>query len=186
MDARLSRLVGIMPPGDRAGDAVDWSHVRRHFGFDLPADYREFVAVYGGGTINDSFHVGLPFETEARHRGARHLEELTDDGLSLVEESDSIQISSSECVCWAADAQANFVFWRLLGSNPDAWPVFVVLRDGRIIDYDYSMIEFMLALIGGESPRPPITVFSPEDPVFFNWKSEMALREAGIDPWPDI
>ncbi|MGM9469305.1 hypothetical protein [Streptomyces murinus] len=41
-----------MPAPAEGGDAVDWDVLRAETGWRLPADYRDFVAVYGPGTIS--------------------------------------------------------------------------------------------------------------------------------------
>ncbi|WP_405363504.1 SMI1/KNR4 family protein [Kitasatospora sp. NBC_00085] len=46
-----------MPPHDGSGDIVDWDSVEETLGVPLPSDFRDFVAVYGAGSIDDQVEI---------------------------------------------------------------------------------------------------------------------------------
>ena len=56
----VDELTPIMPPPTCGGDPVDWDALRVDTGWELPADYRDFVAVYGMGAISDSISISTP------------------------------------------------------------------------------------------------------------------------------
>lgn len=64
----VGELLRVMAPPAVGGDTVDWEKLRTVTGWEFPADYRDFVAVYGMGTISDSIGVltprfeGYPYE----------------------------------------------------------------------------------------------------------------------------
>jgi hypothetical protein len=48
-----------MAPPVGGGDAIDWSALESQGGY-FPSDYKEFVAVYGGGDIDDILGINTP------------------------------------------------------------------------------------------------------------------------------
>ncbi|WP_032790537.1 SMI1/KNR4 family protein [Streptomyces baarnensis] len=54
------RLRELLPPPRSGGDAVDWEQIGRTTGLAFPADYREFVELYGGGEIDEYLSVNTP------------------------------------------------------------------------------------------------------------------------------
>ncbi|CAL9540114.1 hypothetical protein [Streptomyces sp. enrichment culture] len=77
--AWLRKLVALMPPHEGAGARVDREAVERVWGVRFPSDYKDFVAVYGGGTIENYLYVAVP-EVSGDAR-AGHMERLTDDAV---------------------------------------------------------------------------------------------------------
>lgn len=74
MHPSVARLAGLLPPHPGAGDPVDWDEAARRWGIPIPADYRDFVSVYGGGEINRSLSIALPLEVAQGPRGPLHFE----------------------------------------------------------------------------------------------------------------
>ncbi|MFI9490777.1 MULTISPECIES: SMI1/KNR4 family protein [Streptomyces] len=56
----VARLRELLPPPGSGGDAVDWERIERTTGLAFPADYREFVELYGGGEIDEYLSVSTP------------------------------------------------------------------------------------------------------------------------------
>lgn len=183
MHEALRRLVEVMPPGEGAGDVVDWGEVRRRLGFEFPSDYREFVEVYGAGSINNTFSVVLPLPGEGDARYA--MEEATEDGLALIEETVGLDFSLTDRICWAVDFTASHVFWRVQGDDPDRWPVFVLERDRTETHYDCGMVEFLLDALASNDEDSSVAIVGRQRPLFLNWRTESVLRDAGLDPWPE-
>jgi hypothetical protein len=60
----IEQLTAILPVPSSpiaAGDAENWQYVEAKIGGILPADYKEFIAVYGVGRIDDFLWVYSPF-----------------------------------------------------------------------------------------------------------------------------
>lgn len=51
----ISRLLQVLTPPPSGGDEVDWGALTRAGEPEFPTDYREFVATYGGGEIDEYF-----------------------------------------------------------------------------------------------------------------------------------
>lgn len=49
----VGMLLSIMPNDHGTDELVDWAAVEAHLGTSLPSDYRTFMAVYGGGSIEN-------------------------------------------------------------------------------------------------------------------------------------
>ncbi|MFF1798793.1 hypothetical protein ACFVXQ_32045, partial [Kitasatospora sp. NPDC058263] len=45
----ITRLAALLGEPSAPGDTVDWDELAQTTGLRLPADYRDFVALYGGG-----------------------------------------------------------------------------------------------------------------------------------------
>lgn len=56
----VGQIAELMPPPASAVVASPWDEAPSEVGFAFPADYREFVDLYGAGSINDEFCVEVP------------------------------------------------------------------------------------------------------------------------------
>ncbi len=187
MHANISELIRLMPPeaGERGG--IDWVAASERWGGGLPTDYREFLSFYGGGTINNSFNIAMPLKVSGEGWLPENFAELTDDGIQLLEDVDPEYSSGFPgSIAWALDCAANYVYWDTSNSDPDEWTVVVLERHGEFTQYDCGMSGFLLALLGHGDFEPPVALFSPERPVFLNWRTEREIRLSGADPWPNL
>lgn len=180
MHPSVVRLTGILASPSAGGDRIDWATVHPVGQSEYPADFRDFVSVYGGGTINNSFHLGLPVRVGSPLTGPEVFDDLTEEGLELAEPEESSGIS------WATDGHGNYMFWDTTRGEPDAWTVFRIDEFGERTDYPYAMVDFLVAFLTGVLVPQPLTLFNPETPVFLHWREEERLREAGLDLWPHL
>ncbi|MFF0415653.1 SMI1/KNR4 family protein [Kitasatospora sp. NPDC004745] len=186
MHPSVARLAGVLPPHDGAGDPVDWDAAARRWGTRFPADYRAFVSAYGGGSINCSLHVGLPLKDVQDPRSHLGFEELIECGYELLDLNPEDGPALRGTFSWAVDCSANQAFWDTTDPDPDRWTTLVLTRDGDWVEYDCGMVDFLVGFLAGEISPQPMGLFSPDQPVFLNWREEQRLKEAGIDPWPHL
>jgi hypothetical protein len=50
-------LMRVMRPPIQGGGQVSWPTWRSDLGFDFPADYKDFMEIYGGGTIDQTVSI---------------------------------------------------------------------------------------------------------------------------------
>ncbi|MFF2331672.1 MULTISPECIES: hypothetical protein [unclassified Streptomyces] len=151
----VERLRHVMPPPRDGGDPVDWDALRVETGWQLPCDYRDFVAVYGMGTISDSIGIrtphfeGYPYE----HHLLTHAERAQAD----------------RELTWASNEAGDDFLWRCIGT-PEQWVV-VFRPRGRRQDnmYDMGMAEFLLHLVRSEI-RPPLEAELAGPATYESWR----------------
>ncbi|MEU6357160.1 hypothetical protein ABZ896_49015 [Streptomyces sp. NPDC047072] len=139
------------------GDTVDWEALRTETGWVLPADYRDFVAVYGLGAISDSIGVltppfaGYPYE----------------DHLLLGVPWPPVD----GMLTWASNEAGDDFLWKCVG-EPDAWRVVFRPRDRRRDhEFDMGMAEFLLRLVRREV-SPPLGAELELPATFESWREE--------------
>ncbi|MFD0258467.1 SMI1/KNR4 family protein [Kitasatospora indigofera] len=186
MHPSVGRLAGILPPHSGAGDPVDWDEAARRWGTPFPADYRDFVSAYGGGSINRSLSIGLPLEVAQGPGGPLGFEELIECGYELLDLDPGHAPALRGRISWALDCSANQAFWDTADPDPDRWTTLVLTRLGDWVEYDCGMADFLVGFLTGEISPQPMGLFSPDRPVFLNWREERRRTEAGIDPWPHL
>lgn len=169
----VERLREIMPPPER-GDTVDWEEVYGQCGLRFPLDYRDFVSVYGGGTVDDYLGVSTPPTGESFYG------DLLDD----LEESEAVDTvhpypyppypGQEGLVRWASDGDGDDVFWVLRSDDPDQWCVAVKNHQDRSwSSFDGGMAEFLVEIIGGRHPSPFAAADFPSPrPLYRNWRDE--------------
>ncbi|MFJ9947294.1 hypothetical protein [Kitasatospora sp. NPDC091207] len=190
MHPSVARLAGILPPHSGAGDLVDWGEVAHRWVTPLPADYRDFVSVYGGGSINSSFSIALPLKVASpdplEFEALLDFEAVIECGYELLDLDPADGPALAGRISWAVDCSASQAFWDTTDPDPDRWTTLVLTRDGDWVAYDCGMADFLVGFLTGEIRPQPMGMFSPEQPVFLNWREERRLRETGIDPWPHL
>ncbi|WP_199571760.1 hypothetical protein [Streptomyces murinus] len=154
----VEELSPVLPAPAEGGDAVDWDVLRAETGWRLPADFRDFVAVYGLGTISDSIGISTPpFDG---YPYGDHLLFRTEwppaDGT----------------LAWATNEAADDFLWRCAG-EPDQWKVTFRPRDcHREYTYDMGMAEFLLRLVRG-GIHPPLGAQLSLPARFESWRASL-------------
>ncbi|MFF2513894.1 hypothetical protein [Streptomyces sp. NPDC058086] len=146
----------MLPPPD-GGDTVDWDALHADTGWKFPADYRDFVAVYGLGAISDSIGISTP----------------SFDGYPFV---DHLLFRAQwppvhGTLTWASNEAGDDFLWRCAG-EPDEWRVVFRPRDRRRDhEYDMGMAEFLLRLVRGDI-HPPLGAELELPATFESWREE--------------
>ncbi|KUN68846.1 hypothetical protein AQJ46_19995 [Streptomyces canus] len=153
----VEELGRVMRPPAGGGDTVDWEALRAETGWELPVDYRDFVAVYGLGAIGDSIGIltpafgGYPYEDHLLHG----TEWPPEDGT----------------LTWASNEAGDDFLWTCVG-EPDEWRVVFRPRNRRgEHQYDMGMAEFLLRLVRREI-RPPLGAELEFPATFVSWREE--------------
>ncbi|MEW4454582.1 SMI1/KNR4 family protein [Bremerella sp. JC817] len=47
----------VVPPSEPMYTNEDWQQVERSLGIELPKDYKQFISVYGSGTLQSFLHI---------------------------------------------------------------------------------------------------------------------------------
>ncbi|MFF2077881.1 hypothetical protein ACFVXG_24375 [Kitasatospora sp. NPDC058162] len=192
MHPAVEELVGLMPPHDGSGDVVDWSSIEELFGVVLPSDFRDFIAVYGAGVIDDQLEIASPTGEES---GGADMLAMTPRVSSLrwLEESGSgypLWPESGSLICWGRlksyGETYGFLYWRSVGTDADRWPVVLWRRDRQgFVEHPGGMAEFLVRLLR-ESCSLPLDrrdLFGFPHSRFINWREEARLSSENIDPW---
>ncbi|MFJ4796322.1 SMI1/KNR4 family protein [Kitasatospora purpeofusca] len=164
MHEMIGRLSGILGISEARGDVVDWEELARSTGLRVPADYRDFVAVFGGGELNEYLAVRIP-PAEGRPE-SRLLEGLGFDpreepqpggGAGAVELSEEGRL-----LPFATTINGDVVFWICDSLDPESWDVVVFRRQvpygtARWRRYGTGFGEFSPVLWTGRCPIPSAT-----------------------------
>ena len=171
MHPAVARLTELMPPPSSGGVPVDWDAAVEQWGNELPTDYREFIELYGGGSINRSFHFSAPSVVGYSPRQAIDLVQATELGFELFDAEDEDALAEAEGrICWAVDAGANHAYWDTADADPERWTVLVLKKYGEWVPFDCGMAQFMVHLLTGGIDPQPMALFDPETPEFHPWK----------------
>ncbi len=166
MHPAVGQLLQLLPTPPDGGDALDWGRVHAEFGWRLPGDYRDFVAAYGMGTINETLTIVTPPPSD--YPFVHHLlygrTYPPADGLLL----------------WGATDYADDFYWRCTDSDPDRWTVAVRSRTHGWHDYPLGMADFLVNLLSGKiKPALHAGLGIEQQATFESWREEARqAREA--------
>ncbi|MBK3564785.1 SMI1/KNR4 family protein [Streptomyces sp. MBT62] len=175
------------PPG--AGDSVDWDAVEASWGTRFPGDYKEFMAAYGEGVIDDYLSLMAP-ETHVDPGGESSymgMQQESANAEDVWRASGPGAAETPRLIAWGADSSADFLCWLATDADPDKWPVVVWGRgDARWTEYPCGMVEFLLRLFRAEFDECPlgaVSLWGVGSARFLHRQEEQRLRMAGISPW---
>lgn len=124
----VARLRELLPPPSSGGDTVDWEQIERATGLAFPADYLEFVELYGGGEIDEYLSVSTPPVPGSPYG------DLLDRGEPALSDRDRQELGfllrggALPPLCPFADsASSDVAFWLREGA-PDDWRAAVFRR----------------------------------------------------------
>lgn len=187
----LKALRRMMPPPVAPDVAVDWGQLSGSWGKEFPADYRQFIGVYGPGTIEDFLVIQEPEPREALSPAATGGMASETANAETVWTEFRKEAALAEVgpvlIAWAASAGADILCWDASGGNPDAWPVLVWNRDDTAWRrYDCGMVEFLRRVLAAEFDECPLSgtnIWGVATVKYLTLGEEMRLRKEGLDPW---
>lgn len=171
MLSAVARLIQLMPPPAGGVVPINWDTVTARWGTRMPADYCEFMDIYGAGSVNDSFHFVWPIAPLSSGDSVRDLAGNTDVGRWLRDEKQDALARVDGWIAWAYDVSANRLYWDTSSGDPDRWTVVRLDRGGDWTDSGFGTTEYLAAFLGGDMPVPPaMTLWDPEALVFEPWE----------------
>ena len=187
-DNHIDALIRIMPPDHGADEEVDWDAVEVQLSTRLPADYRAFMATYGGGGIGD-LGILVPLAVDYPQWNPGTIVDTTPELRELWEQDGGIPgtgLGADAVLAWGAGCNANLLGWLMTSSDPDQWPVVVWRRHGdpyRAL-FECGMAEFLRRLMLAEFDECPLSDLSlwGHIPPFVHWREEQRRFLAGLDP----
>ncbi|MFJ2779596.1 SMI1/KNR4 family protein [Kitasatospora sp. NPDC087315] len=177
MHPAISNLSVMLGMSDAQGDVIDWDELARTTGLRLPADYRDFVVVYGGGELNEY----LAFRTPPANGSpsGRLLEGLDFDPREEPQsdsEGRSQVLSEARILPFATTINGDMAFWICDSTDPEGWEVVVFKRQPRYgtdpwTRFEMGFGEFLVGLLDGTVPNP-FSDGSWNDPphTYQNWR----------------
>ncbi|RSN55499.1 hypothetical protein DMH01_32665 [Amycolatopsis sp. WAC 04182] len=169
-----------MPDDHGADERVDWAAVEARLGTSLPGDYQAFMAVYGGGAV-DNLVVLPPLPTGSGWSGSisEHTRQLRDlweiDGGG-----------SGVPLPWGTGCNGNELGWLMTDPDPDRWPVVVWRRheSPRWALFECGMAEFIRRLMTADFDECPLSDLSLWGRVssFVHYQEQQRRFQAGLDP----
>lgn len=154
----LEQLQQILTSSDVVHE-VNWDEKSSSYDVCFPTDYRNFLARYGSGEIEEMLAVFCP--TVRTDPYARRTSRLPADVLDLPEVnewSDALQAElyePADVMVWGETVEADVLGWITNSETPDEWPVAVYTHSGEWTVLDCTMTEFLLRLLTGEFEENP-------------------------------
>lgn len=182
----VEALQQIMPSDWGADEKVDWADAEARLGASLPTDYRGFMAVYGGGCINNL--IVLPPLPTGNDRGssiAGHTAGFRE--LWTMEGGvPGVELGADQVLPWGSGCNANELGWLMTSPNPDQWPVIVWRRHDapHWALFDCGMADFLRRLMTAEFDECPLSDLSLWGRVgtFVHHEEQKRRFHAGLDP----
>ncbi|MCF4140408.1 hypothetical protein L1856_31515 [Streptomyces sp. Tue 6430] len=161
---QLRGSLSLLNEEGEVGDIVDWGVAAAELGVaSFPADYQDFVAFLGAGSIEGSLFVSIPRPgnpTAPLTVGRLPEEVLQSDSMNEWKDfpGESGQ-ALTEILVWGQTNGADVLCWVASGPDPDRWPVAVWARQGGGWSvYECRMTEFLLRLLRADFEACPLSV----------------------------
>ncbi|MGP3637485.1 SMI1/KNR4 family protein [Streptomyces sp. 24-1644] len=181
-------LLRLMPPTAASDTSVDWERMCESWGKQFPSDFRHFITVYGAGTIDNCLSVLEPEPRGVEPGPDNMLMETVNAENAWAREPKSADLVNTrpELIAWGMDSSSNILCWDASGDDPEAWPVLVRNRDGKLWSrYECGMAEFLVRVLRADFPDCPlsdVSLWGRHPAVFLNQREYQRLLKAGLDP----
>jgi hypothetical protein len=184
--SKLNSLREVMSAEQAEGDLYDWPAVEAELGTRLPSDYKEFMSVYGTGSVGTEglsvLHPKAPEGYPYREGGiADESVNLRDMWTSRWDKDVVIPglTAPEQLLAWGVGhSDPDLYGWVMTSTEPDAWPVVVWRRAANpdFVNFDMGMVEFLCRLTTGDLPENPASnefVWGMRKP-YIGWRAELA------------
>ncbi|WP_369182846.1 SMI1/KNR4 family protein [Streptomyces sp. Y1] len=175
---RLDRLKAMMPAPATGGDSIDWATAEAALGRRFPTDYREFIELYGAGTISDHLGVAHPVSVSGPGERPTDVAEETEEARFTFGRTraglPAEVVDDSALIGWGHSDAADALCWLAIGPDSDRWPV-VVWSDfeRKWLVHDVGMVDFLVGLLAGEldeCPLSDLSLWGRPSQQFINWR----------------
>ncbi|GAB3433747.1 SMI1/KNR4 family protein [Actinophytocola sediminis] len=184
--SEFSSLREVMSAEQAEGDLFDWRVVEAELGTGLPADYKEFMSVYGTGSVGTEGLTVLP--PTAPEGYPYRADEMADESVNLRDMwndrwDEDLVIpgldAPEQLLAWGVGhSEPDLYGWIMTSAEPDEWPVVVWRRDEDpdFVHFDMGMVEFLRRLTTGDLPENPASndfVWGMRKP-YLGWRAKLA------------
>lgn len=179
MDPNVHDLTRVMTPPRQGGEEVDWVHIEREFHIPFPRDFRDFVRIFGAGSLDDYLAILAPVPgnnyIDLIQSSRNFLETL--NGVREALPAEMIYPLESRVgglVKWAGNEDGDLCFWIASGVDPNAWKVAVYSRTfNDWTEYDCGFAAFLVRIVTREIDSPfARSDFPSSSPSFKSWRQE--------------
>ena len=161
-----------MPPPislGRSTSAIQWTEIENDLGTKLPADYREFDAIYGEGFIGNELGISIGEDLgDAIEDTQSNIGVLRDEFPELYPVL--LFPEPGGLLVWGGSGSGHHWYWSTESKHPDLWTV-VMYEDGtyppKFHRFGVSMTEYLVRFLRREWT----------DPVCMSW-------QYGTKYWP--
>lgn len=189
--AELDTLRSLMPPTAECDISVDWDRMSESWGKEFPPDYRQFIELYGAGTIQDYLVIVDPeakgTQPKSEFGGMLHETANAENAWAEVRKSPELAGASPDLIAWGADASADLLCWDASSDDPRTWPVLVYDRDESLWSrYDCGVVEFIARVLRADfddCPLGGLDLWGRQSATFLTEREQQRLLKEGLDPW---
>lgn len=143
----IAALVTLAPPPESpiwAGRPQDWPAAEARLGVSLPADYKEFVTVYGAGGFYDFLGIATPFSPKydlaSKHDRSRESFQ-TQSFFPVFPDRGGL-------LCMGGDDNGDSLCWLIKGP-PNQWPIVYCTEDFIEINiFRMTLVDFLAGWVG--------------------------------------
>ncbi|TDU05525.1 hypothetical protein EDD99_4041 [Streptomyces sp. 846.5] len=175
---RFAELAGLST--EPSGRSLPWERSREECGVDFPADYREFVDLFGAGEVRGYLGVSAPwpFHTTAHgETGFRGFVAATTDDIGPAFRQMRAH-DPNACphpfwpepgglLLWGATYQGDHFFWLTSDPDPMEWPVVAWFRGSlEWRRYNMRFVAFLLHALSGDDREMRELLDWPDAPVW--------------------
>ncbi|MEV0598442.1 SMI1/KNR4 family protein [Streptomyces sp. NPDC050315] len=155
MSPELSRLAELLPRPAAVGHAPNWDAAEAELHTALPADYRELIAAYGGGFIDNYLLLlepGCPNAVYDLIKISAEREEANESLWEFEDKPAEMEPEGNRLVCWATTDNGEYLYWLVQPSDdPDSRPILINSESGEDWErYDMTVTRFLTAVLGGD------------------------------------
>ncbi|MFE4519234.1 SMI1/KNR4 family protein [Kitasatospora sp. NPDC056783] len=176
----VSRLLTLLGEPITPGDSVDWDELAQTTGLRLPSDYRDFVALYGGGELDEYLSIRTP-PVGASPYGVLVDELDFDPGELPPTPTGTAQenLEEGRLLPFARSANSDVVFWLCDAQDPDSWDIVVFRRqvqygEERWVRFEAGFGEFLFGTLSGMLPNPfSDSGFANSPHTYRNWQQPL-------------
>lgn len=185
------RLQRLMPPTVEPDVSVDWRWMSESWGKEFPRDYRQFIGLYGSGTIQNYLVIEEPEpkggQPKSEFGGMLHETANAEQAWATTRKAPELAEANPELIAWGADSSADILCWDASGDDPGTWPVLVYNRDDSLWSrYDCGMVEFLSRLLRADFDDCPVgdlSLWGRQSAAFLTEREQRRLVKQGLDPW---
>ena len=166
MISQLGLLLAPPQVPSAAGTPDEWNSIETRLGVSFPADYREFITVYGAGDIGGTIGIVSPFSStgnlEWRLDQLRETREMMQEGLGYSPVPYPVFPASGGLIPWAHTAFGDVLSWVTSEGDPNGWNILVEDSECEWELFEETMTSFLVGIVSGALETSIFNLMSPE------------------------